>query len=137
MLEAAAIFACVLLVSLIAFSSQLNNPLNRYIRFLLYPTALWAAYRFGQRGAINAVFTVACVAIWGTLRGFGPFALADPNESLLLLQAYLGAFTVTNLILGALVSERQQRGRRSCGKVRSGFAPGRLRSGADLDVGHG
>lgn len=108
LLEAAAIFGCVLLVSLAAFGGPLNEPLGRYVRFLLYPSALWAAYRFGHRGAINAVFTVACVATWGTLRGFGPFALADPNESLLFLQTYLGAFTVTNLILGAVVSERQR-----------------------------
>lgn len=105
--EATAIALCLLLVSLIAFSGHLNEPLSRYIRFLLYPTALWAAYRFGQFGAINAVFTVACVAIWGTRHGFGPFALTDANESLLFLQAYLGAFTVTNLVLGAVVSERE------------------------------
>lgn len=108
LLEAAAIIGCVLLVSLIGFGSEVNNPLSRYIRFLLYPSTLWVAFRFGQHGAITAVFSVTCVAIWGTLRGFGPFVLADPNESLLFLQGYLGAFTVTNLILGALVSERQR-----------------------------
>lgn len=108
LLEAAAIIGCVLLVSLIGFGSEVNNPLSRYIRFLLYPSALWVAFRFGQRGAITAVFSVAGVAIWGTQRGFGPFVLPDPNESLLFLQGYLGAFTVTNLIIGALVSERQR-----------------------------
>jgi len=106
--EAAAIFCVVLLVSLIVFGGQTHDPLSRYFRFLLYPAALWAAYRFGQRGAINAVFTISCVAIWGTRHGFGPFASADSNESLLLLQTYLGVFTVTNFILGALVLERQQ-----------------------------
>jgi PAS domain S-box-containing protein len=107
-LEALAIFAGVLLVSLIAFSNPLNNPMSRYIRFLLYPSALWAAYRLGQRGAINAVFMIACVAVWGTRRGFGPFVVGTPNESLLFLQTFLGAFSVTNFILGALVSERKQ-----------------------------
>ncbi len=108
LLEAAVIAADVLLVSLIAFRSPVNDPLSRFVRFLLYPTALWAAYRFGQRGAINAVFTVACVALWETPRGHGPFVSDDPNVSLLLLQAYLGAFAVTNLILGALVAERER-----------------------------
>jgi PAS domain S-box-containing protein len=108
LLEAAAISAGVLLVSLIAFSNPLNNPTSRYIRFLLYPSALWAAFRFGQRGAINAVFMIACVAVWGTRRGFGPFVVGKPNESLLFLQTFLGAFSVTNFILGALVSERKQ-----------------------------
>jgi PAS domain S-box-containing protein len=108
LLEAAAIIGCVLLVSLIGFGREVNNPLSRYIRFLLYPSVLWVTFRFGQRGAITAVFSVACVAIWGTLHGFGPFVLPDPNESLLFLQGYLGAFAVTNLVLGALVSERQR-----------------------------
>jgi integral membrane sensor domain MASE1 len=95
--EAGAIFTGVLLVSLIAFSGQVNNPLSRYVRFLLYPSALWAAYRFGAPGAINAVFTVSCVAIWGTLlasaRSRWPI-----QTSALFLQAYLGAFAVTNLV---------------------------------------
>ena len=108
LIEAIAIFSTMLLVSLSAFSSELNTPLSRYIRFLLYPMALWAAFRFGQRGAINSVFTVACVSIWGTLKGFGPFVQKTPHESILFLQAYLGAFAVTNLILGSVISERQR-----------------------------
>ncbi len=110
--EAVAVFACVLLVGLVGFGAEVNAPAGRYVRFLLYPSALWAAYRFGQRGAMSAVFIVYCVATWGTLRGFGPFAVADANQSLLLLQTYLGTFTVTNLILGAVVSEREQSARR-------------------------
>ncbi len=108
LLEAGGIFVAVLLVSLIVFGGEAKDPLSRYVRFLLYPTALWAAYRFGQRGAINVIFVISCVAIWGTRHGFGPFAEPDPNDSLLLLQTYLGAFTVTNLTLGALVSERRR-----------------------------
>ena len=106
LLEAAAIFAGLLLVSLMAFGGQVNNPSSQYVRLLLLPMALWAAYRFRHFGAINAVFVVSCLAIWGTLHGFGPFVFADPNESLMFLQSYLGVFTATNLILGALVSER-------------------------------
>ncbi len=108
MLEGAAIFTGVLLVSLIGFGGGPDRPWSRYLRLLLYPSALWAAYRFGQRGAINAVATVACVAVWGTLHGHGPFVSIDTNESLLLLQTYLGTFTVTNLVLGAVVSERRK-----------------------------
>ena len=108
LLEAAGILTCVLLVSLLTFGGLMAKPSGSYSRFLLYPATLWAAYRFGQRGAINAVFAVSCVAIRATLHGFGPFASTDPNESLLLLQTYLGAFTVTNLVLGALITERLQ-----------------------------
>jgi PAS domain S-box-containing protein len=108
LLEVVAIMAGMLLVSTIAFSDHPNAPFSRYFRSLTFPAGLWAAYRFGQRGAINAAFAVSCVAIWRTVHGFGPFASADKNTALLLLQMYVGTFTVTNLILGALVSERQR-----------------------------
>ncbi len=62
---------------------------------------------FGQQGATTAAIIVSGIATWGTLHGFGPFASADVNESLFLLQVYIGTLTGTNLILGAAVSERR------------------------------
>src|SRR5439155_1168665 len=47
-------------------------------------------------------------AIWGTLHGFGPFVRATRNESLLLLQAFMGVTSVMTLALAALVAERSQ-----------------------------
>jgi len=105
--EAALILYVVMAISLIGFSGPLTASLNRYPRLLLYPAVLWAAYRFGQRGANAATIVVSGIATWGTLHGFGPFASADVNESLFLLQIYIGTLTGTNLILGAAVSERR------------------------------
>ena len=48
------------------------------------------------------------IAIWGTLHGLGPFAQGTPNESLLLLQAFVGVASVMSLIVAAAVSERRQ-----------------------------
>jgi hypothetical protein len=42
------------------------------------------------------------------LHGLGPFAKPNPNESLLLLQAFIGTITMTALVLAALVWERKQ-----------------------------
>lgn len=105
--EIALIFYVVLVISLIGFSGPLAASFNRYPRFLLYPAVLWAAYRFGQRGAITAAVAVSGIAIWGTLHGLGPFASADLNGSLILLQVYISTLTVTNLVLGAAVSENR------------------------------
>lgn len=58
--EGSAIFVAVLLVSLITFGNRWDAAFSRYFRFLLYPTALWAAYRFGQCGAISAAFSLEC-----------------------------------------------------------------------------
>jgi PAS domain S-box-containing protein len=105
--EIALIVYIVLAISLIGFSGPLTASFNRYPRFLLYPVVLWAAYRFGQRGAITAAVAVSGIATWGTLHGLGPFASKDLNESLFLLQVYISTLTVTNLVLGAAVSERR------------------------------
>jgi PAS domain S-box-containing protein len=48
------------------------------------------------------------IALHDTLRGFGPFAALPPNDSLLMLQAFVGTVTVTALIVAAVVSERQR-----------------------------
>jgi len=95
-------------VSYLAFRAPLGNLVDRYPRFLLYPAVLLAAYRFEQRGAISAACGVSIVAILGTQHGFGPFVSTNRNESLILLQVYLSALTLTNLVLGTVVSENRR-----------------------------
>ena len=54
------------------------------------PFLLWAVFRFGAFEIAVSAAIVSVVAIDGTLRGRGPFAHLSPNESLLLLQAFVG-----------------------------------------------
>src|SRR2546427_322620 len=63
---------------------------------------------FEQRDAATVVVLLAGVAIWGTLRGYGPFARPLFNESLLLLQAFQGVSAVITLVLAAAVAERTE-----------------------------
>src|SRR3989475_12034368 len=63
--------------------------------------SLWVAFRFEQRDAATVVVLLAGVAIWGTLRGYGPFARPLFNESLLLLQAFQGVYALITLVLAA------------------------------------
>ena len=87
------------------FPSRVKNyPLE----FLCFPFLIWAAFRFAQREAASAVVVLSGIAIWGTLHGFGPFVRATRNESLLLLQAFMGVTSVMTLALAALVAERSQ-----------------------------
>jgi PAS domain S-box-containing protein len=81
-----------------------NYPLEH----LTIPILLWAAFRFGQRGVTTSITILSGIAVWGTLRGLGPFARGSPNESLLLLQVFVAAVTVTALILAAVISERKR-----------------------------
>lgn len=73
--------------------------------FLAFPVLVWAAFRFGPRLATVALVVLAGAAIWGTLRGFGPFASGPPTESLLLLQAFMGVAAVMTLALAAAEAE--------------------------------
>ncbi|MGH7767849.1 MAG: MASE1 domain-containing protein, partial [Candidatus Binatia bacterium] len=76
--------------------------------YLTIPALLWAAFRFGERGAVTSTFVMSAVALVGTLQGFGPFKSADSHMSLLLLQAFIGSITITVLVLAAVVGERKR-----------------------------
>ena len=78
------------------------------MEYLLIPCMVWAAFRFGHLGASTAIFLASAMAIGGTVKGYGPFATDNLTESLLLLQAFVGAVTLTALVLAAVLTERQQ-----------------------------
>lgn len=84
--------------------SQQNYP----VEFLCVPFFIWTAFRFGQRETAAAVVVLGGITIWGTLQGYGPFATRTSQESLLLLQSFMGVKAVMSLVLAALVAEYRQ-----------------------------
>ena len=99
-LEAAGLLAALLLLTALL----LRNPLA-YV-YAVFPVVIWAALRFGSRGAATATAVVATLTIWYTLHGLGPFVASTPTENLALLQTFLGLMAVTGLMLAAVVTER-------------------------------
>ena len=81
---------------------------NYPIEYLLVPLLVWAAFRFGQRFTTVAIFWVAALAIIGAVQGTSSFNRDTLNESLLLLQAFVGAIAVTSMVLSAAVIERER-----------------------------
>ncbi len=77
------------------------------IEYLMIPLLVWAALRFGKRGATFAIFLVAAIAIIGSVYGVSSFIRSTLYESLLLLQAFVGSVTVTTLVLSAVINERE------------------------------
>jgi len=77
------------------------------LEFLCFPVIVWAAFRLGRRQTATAAFLLSAMAIWATLNGHGPFVRASPNNSLLLLQVYLGVTCAMSLAVAAVVSERK------------------------------
>ncbi len=78
------------------------------VEYLLIPLLVWSAFRSKQRWVAIAIVLVAALAIAGAIRGTSSFNRGTLNESLLLLQAFIGTVAVTTLILSAVIIEREQ-----------------------------
>lgn len=110
LLEATVLIAGLSVVALIVFDGLIPAlGVERFpLEFLCVPFLFWAAFRLGRRGVATCVLALSWISIAGTLHGFGPFARAAPNESLLLLQAYMAVQAVTMLAAAAVVWQRRQ-----------------------------
>jgi diguanylate cyclase (GGDEF)-like protein len=103
----------VLVVGVVAMAAvvfggvHLNGKPNP-LEFFCIPFLVWAAFRFGRRGAVASTVALAAVAIWGTWNGWGPFASERPYESLFLLQSFLSVCGVMTLALAAEVRQRRR-----------------------------
>jgi diguanylate cyclase (GGDEF)-like protein len=104
--EVGAMLAALALAAGIAFGGWFAPIAHSPLSFLCLPPLVWASYRFGRRGAATGVLVVAGIGIWGTLARLEASAL-QPNQALLVLQAYLAAISVTALTLAAVVGQRR------------------------------
>ncbi|MDB5809900.1 MAG: sensory transduction histidine kinase [Betaproteobacteria bacterium] len=98
----------VLFAAYLAFSggARYSQPIPR--SYLMVPFVLWGAFRFGQRETTTAVAALYGVALWHTLAGSGPFAMAEMNASLLLLLTYTIVLQGIGLVLSAVIGERSR-----------------------------
>ncbi|MBI2205982.1 MAG: MASE1 domain-containing protein [Candidatus Rokubacteria bacterium] len=105
--EAAAMLATTIGLGLVLFGGGLAAMgMTRYpLSFFALLPLLWAAFRFGPREASALLLVMSGIATWGTLRGFSAFAIGAPNDSLLLLQAFLAAAAGVALPTAAIVEE--------------------------------
>src|SRR5438132_1443431 len=84
MLERGLFLVALLSISWLVFGGQFPFV------YLTVPFLVWAALRFDQRETAAVVVLLTLIAVWATSRHLGPFVGATPNESLLLLQAFVG-----------------------------------------------
>lgn len=107
-LEAAGLLLCLVVVSQVVFGGLLPLDAKDYpLDYLCIPVLVWAAFRFGPRETATAAALLSGIALWGTLRGFGPFVRETQNESLLLLQTFMGLTALLALVFAAVVAERR------------------------------
>jgi signal transduction histidine kinase len=100
--EGGLMIAAVVALSAIAMSA--DQPLT----YIVFPAFIWAALRFGPRGATVAIAVAVVIAVWATSNELGPFVEHLPNDSALNLQLYITFAALTTLCLAAIVSERQR-----------------------------
>src|SRR5437763_520018 len=81
---------------------------NYPIAFSCGAIVIWTAFRFTQRETATGIFILSAIAIWGTLHGFGPFILQTENQSLLMLQSWTAALTITAMAIAAAIAERNR-----------------------------
>jgi diguanylate cyclase (GGDEF)-like protein len=109
LLEGLVLGLCLAVIGFTVFGNLSFPGINNYpLEVLCIPFLIWAAFRFSELEAATVVPFLSAIAIWGTLHGYGPFVRDNPNESLLLLLAFLGVVAVMTTATAAVVSEHRR-----------------------------
>jgi signal transduction histidine kinase len=94
----------VVVVVLLAVLAVL--PPQRDVPYIVFPVLLWAALRFGPRGAATAILVVCSITVWNTAHTDGPFLRESLTDSLLATQLFIAISALTSLLLAAVTAER-------------------------------
>jgi len=81
---------------------------NYSVEYILLLLLILTVFILGKKFSILMVAIVSSVAIIATTLGLGPFVKEYINQSLLLLQSFIGVFSITSLILSAIIDEKQK-----------------------------
>ena len=99
-LEAVALMAGVLTVTLLV------TRLPFTMLFPVFPLLIWAALRFQHAGVAPCNLIVSVTVVFAATARQGPFAGLDLLSTMITLQLFNGAATLTGLLLAAIISER-------------------------------
>jgi PAS domain S-box-containing protein len=98
LLEGAALLTVLVLLA--------ELPSQRDVPYVVFPVLIWAALRFGPRGAATALVVVSGLTVWNTAHNAGPFVRESITDSLLSSQLFLATAALTALVLAAVTAER-------------------------------
>ena len=108
-LEAAVVGACTVALGIFVFDNTTAGPnTSPALLYAPIPLLIWAALRFGLGGISISMLIITFQAIWGTMRGHGPFLTQTPAENATALQLFL-LVTATPLMLLAVVMDEERR----------------------------
>src|SRR6516225_5419583 len=107
--EVGVLLLLLALLSAVVFGGWLEISAKNYpIAFICGPIVIWTAFRFSQRETATGIFILSVIAVWGTLRGFGPFVRETENQSLIALQLWIAVLVITAMALSAGMAERRR-----------------------------
>ena len=108
-LEGIIVIVLLLIVTSYVFTNQqIGQVAHEAMIYLIFPFVIYAALRFTQLGAVNSVVLVSSIAIYGTVIKSGPLVRETINESLILLQTFMGVVSLTALTLSATTNQRKK-----------------------------
>lgn len=87
-------------------SNSLTLAFERSFPFLIIPFLLWAAFNANIQTAMTFVVLISLFSTYITQSDSGPFLLGDIQDSMFLLQIFIGVITISTIILSASVFER-------------------------------
>ena len=96
------------LLGFLAALSEITSRSEGPWAYLVFCALIWAALRFGQRGASLAIVIVVGFTVWNTMHYDGPFASESLTRSILSTQLFIGVAALSTLCLAAVVSERER-----------------------------
>lgn len=96
-----------LVVGLTAFISWQTFSLGNPLEYMFLLPLVWAAFRFGDRGGTLLVVSLSLISIVATAQGAGIFAEIDSDNSLVLLQSFMGVVSLTLLILSSTINQQK------------------------------
>ena len=101
---------CLALASagMVAYFASVRGDVHSPLEYLPFPVAIWAAMRFGVRGATAASLLISGVALAGHLLLEPPGTAAPSEGEMLLIQASLAVGALTALLVGAVTTERDE-----------------------------
>ena len=106
--EAGCLVLGLIMAGYMAFFEPSNSAALTESRFYApIPFLIWAALRFGMRGASGAIFVTAVIAIGAASQGFGPFRGQSPTDTAIALQHFLLLRAAPLFFVAVLIEQKR------------------------------